>query len=284
MKNKVLVLPGVLGFRKIFKNLEKTNLDFYRGNYKNIDFIFKNSKLDIYYKDISLLDFKFIWLNSFWNSRSLAYGISMYLKKYKIKHTPIEFASTKLTDQIAFVLDGIKCPDSILVVKKNIESKIDLIEETCKYPLIIKNVKGSMGRLSKFVTNREELIAEYDSLPKNKRFIFQEFIENDYDWGILVRNNKIVSAEKSYPKKNEFRNNAINGATEVFVDIKDVPLNVKEMALKSIKSLGLAWARADILIDKNTQEPYLLEVNRCPGITLGTNEEIAATDYLSDLI
>jgi glutathione synthase/RimK-type ligase-like ATP-grasp enzyme len=90
----------------------------------------------------------------------------------------------------------------------------------------------------------------------------------------------IVSAEKSYPKECEFRNNSCNGAAEVFVDIATIPLQVKEMALEASAALGLVWSRADIVVDRETEIPYLMEVNRCPGISSGTSEVLGAREFL----
>ncbi|EKD32360.1 MAG: hypothetical protein ACD_77C00116G0002, partial [uncultured bacterium] len=41
------------------------------------------------------------------------------------------------------------------------------------------------------------------------------------------------------------------------------------------------WSRADIIIDKRTGLPYLLEVNRNPGITAGSDEVNGAYTYLA---
>lgn len=114
--------------------------------------------------------------------------------------------------------------------------------------------------------------------------MYQQFIPNEYDWGVLVANGKVVAAEKSYPKDGEFRNNACNGAKEVFVDVKDCPDEVKEMATSAAKALDLKWCRSDIVVDKHTGKPYLLEVNRYPGITKGTDELKAVVAHLQNLL
>jgi D-alanine-D-alanine ligase len=40
------------------------------------------------------------------------------------------------------------------------------------------------------------------------------------------------------------------------------------MVLKAFRSLGCrGWARADVMIDATTRQPYLLEINTSPGMT-----------------
>jgi len=56
------------------------------------------------------------------------------------------------------------------------------------------------------------------------------------------------------------------------------------MAIKATKILGLSWARSDIIIDKETGIPYLLEVNRCPGITSGSTEITGARKFLNSYL
>ncbi|MFX1537552.1 MAG: RimK family alpha-L-glutamate ligase, partial [Promethearchaeota archaeon] len=140
----------------------------------------------------------------------------------------------------------------------------------------------SRGMNSFLIKSKRELIRVLENLPKGKSFIFQQFIPNDYDWGILVAEGKVVSAEKSFRPKGEFRNNACWGAKEVFLNIDEVDKKVKLIARKSCDILNLEWARADIIVDKNTNEPYLLEVNRFPGMTVGSTEEEAFKRYLKN--
>ena len=100
----------------------------------------------------------------------------------------------------------------------------------------------------------------------------------------MVANGAVVSGEKSYPCQGEFRNNTCNGAQEVFVDPLDIPQAIKEIAIKNSVLLNLSWSRSDIIIDKNTQRPYVLEVNRLPGISAKTSEVEGAYKFLSSQI
>jgi D-alanine-D-alanine ligase len=43
---------------------------------------------------------------------------------------------------------------------------------------------------------------------------------------------------------------------------------VQELALSAYQALGCkGWGRADVMIDKKTNQPYLLEMNTAPGMT-----------------
>lgn len=276
----LLILPSVENIEEVVKGIDK-QVNLVKGNYSDIQFYIKNDVATVLHINRDIKTFSFAWLSSYWNSRALMYGIKLYLDFHKIPHTFTEKNTSKLTDLIQFAFHNLKTPTTAFVDNKKIKEYIHNIEDTCKYPIIIKDVRGSGGKHSELVNNRDELISKISSFPKNKKFFFQEFIPNEYDWGILVANGEVVSGEKSYPKEGEYRNNALNGATEIFVDVSLIPENIKNIAIKASKILGLTWSRSDIIINKNTQEAYLLEVNRTPGLTSGSAEVKGAQTFLN---
>jgi len=280
---KLLVLPSVSNTQKVVE-MFPFPIELTRGKYKSLEFIFHNGKMSILHDGIDLCDFSFVWLSSSWRSRDLAYAVQLYLDQNKIPNTIVEKGTSKLTDQVAFSLFGIQTPNTLFIGNKDVANHLQQIERVCGYPLIVKDIKGSRGTSSKKAVNEDELLEKMKKLPKYKKFMFQQFIPNDYDWGIMVANGKVVSGEKSYPCEGEFRNNACNGAREVFVDPDEIPAHIKLIAIKASKLLGLQWSRSDILIDKNTMQPYVLEVNRLPGITAKTTEVAGAYSFLASKI
>lgn len=280
MSLKLLVLPTIERIDEIVQGISK-DISLTKGNLQKIEFAFKNNKVKLSYRGFDLKDFSLVWLSSFWNSRDIGYAIRIYLDHFNVKHSFVEKSTSKVTDQVNFGLNNILTPNTYFVNTKDISEYIERIEDVCGYPLIIKDTKGSRGKYSAYIKNRKELISKFRELPKHRKYIFQEYIPNEYDWGVLVANGEVVSAEKSYPKDGEFRNNASNGAREVFVNIEEIPDQIKDIAIRASEVLGLSWARSDIIVDKDTNIPYLLEVNRCPGITSGSTEVKGAQQFLN---
>ncbi len=278
-KTDILLLPTIEKFDEIIKGIP-TNIKVTKGHYYDLQFCIKDGKSQILSGGKDIKQFSTVWLSSFWEIRDLAYAVSLYLDHFNTPHTFVEKSTSKVTDVLAFIYGDIRTPNTFFISRNNITDYTDMIEKTCGYPLIIKDIKGSFGKHSAYVKDRKELIKEFSQLPKHRKYMFQKFIPNEYDWGLLVANGEVVSGEKSYPKEGEFRNNAQRGAREVFVEIEDIPKQIKDMAVKASKSLGLIWSRADIIVDKSTNIPYLLEVNRWPGITSGTSEVSAARHFL----
>jgi hypothetical protein len=255
-----------------------------RGDYENIIYIFQDNSLRILHDEQDIRNFDFTWTNSGWNTRDLAYGLHLYLKNEHLPHSRAEQSASKITDTVVFCTHNIPIPNTVFVSCSQLMRNIGHIENVCGYPLIIKDIKGSQGKHSHLIQNREELQNILPKLPKNKRFLCQQFIPNEYDWGVIVANGRVVSGEKSYPKKGEFRNHASRGAKERFVDVRDIPETIRDIAIRANNLLGLSWSRADIIIDERTDKPYLLEVNRYPGITRDSCEVAGAYAFLASHI
>ncbi|HBI17074.1 MAG TPA: hypothetical protein DDY52_02910 [Candidatus Moranbacteria bacterium] len=286
MKEKnfeLLILPSVPNIKQVVEKLP-LDIKFTKGMFKNLEIIFANNEIKITHKGIDLKNFSFIWLCSAWSSRDLAYAVNLFLQRNNIPSTEVEKGTSKLTDQMLFSLNNIPTPNTLFLGSKSIGKFISQIGDTCGYPLIIKDIRGSRGTNSVKVSNAEELVEEMAKLPKHKKYIFQKYIENEYDWGIMVANGIVVSGEKSYSCQGEFRNNACNGATETFVELSEIPENIKQIALDSSRAVGLSWSRTDIIIDKNNQQPFVLEINRLPGISSRTSEVEGAYKFLSSEI
>jgi glutathione synthase/RimK-type ligase-like ATP-grasp enzyme len=276
-KKELLVLPPVENIDEIIKNMA---VKVTKAYYSALEFCFVKNKVSVLHEGRDIKTFSFVWLSSSWNTRDLATAVKIYLERNNVPHSFVEQSTSKITDSMHFVLNNILYPCTYYVETFQTEKFFHQVEKTCGFPLIMKDSKGFGGNGLKHIKSMEELVSIVSNRSEKKRYIFQKYIENDYDWGVLVANNKVISAEKSYPKKGEFRNNACAGAKEVFVKVKDIPENVKEMALKAAKILDLRWSRSDIIVDKVSGVPYLLEVNRFPGITSGSSEVTGATNFV----
>lgn len=277
---KLLILPSVPNMQQVVDKFSFP-VQLTKGRFLDVEMVFHEGRQMILHKGIDIRNFSFIWLCSSWSSRDLAYAIQLYLDKNNIPNTCVEKGTSKITDQMVLTLNGIATPDTLFLGHKNIEKSLTRIKKVCGYPIIIKDTKGSRGADTFHAASEKELIEKIKLFPKHKACMLQKFIPNEYDWGIMVANGVVVSGEKSYPCEGEFRNNACNGAKEVFVEPNEIPDQIKALAIQASSALNLSWSRTDIIIDKISQKPYVLEVNRLPGITSETSEVEGAYVFLS---
>lgn len=276
---ELLVLPAFDNLEEIIRGLSMPVV-LTKGKYSKLEFIVKRQEISILHNGKDIRKYSNIWLSSTWNSRDIAYAVKLYLEHNCVDHTFVEKVTSKLTDHIVFGLNGLPIPNTYFSYNTSMLDYVNAVERVCGYPMIVKNLTGSGGRDSVYLSDKNDFLSKLPLLNSRRKYLYQQYIPNDYDWGILVANGKVVSAERSYPQKGEFRNNYCNGATEIFEHIDAVPEEIKQLAIRASNLLGLSWSRADIIVDKYTNEPYLMEVNRYPGISAGTTEVAGAQYFL----
>ncbi|MFZ6022213.1 MAG: ATP-grasp domain-containing protein [Patescibacteria group bacterium] len=283
-RKRVLVFNPPISFREIRRKLTQ-RVKLVRGYYRDVEICFEQNGITIRLNGIDLREFDFVWVSGSWSKRDIAHAISLYLAHYNRPHTIVsEGAGTsKLVDMVHYALHKLPQPKSYFCTNTEYLRRAEAIGEFCQFPLIAKDVKGTFGRKSFLANNLTELKQHLFSIDDTTDYIFQEFIPNQYDWGIIVGNGTILSAEKSYRniESTAFMNHASAGAKEVFVPIEKVPKKIASLALKANNILSLQWARSDIVIDQETQKPYMLETNRSPRMTRRSTEVDAFATFIN---
>lgn len=143
-----------------------------------------------------------------------------------------------------------------------------------KFPVVCKFISGTKGIGVFSVDSRPSLVSTLQamwSLSPSTEIVIQEKIEADYDLRIHVlgtsdgiggREYKVIAAMKRMRVEGDFRTNFSLGGE---IEAVDLDKKIKKIAIESAKAVGCLWAGVDIIIDKNTGNPYVLEVNSSPG-------------------
>lgn len=269
----------------IKKTLEIEHITLDTASIKDIkiDIIKDKINLTIENKDITKYDY--VWIQSGWTTSHMAYLVHLYLKYNKVPHNRTNTNVTKLSDIFFLASKGISVPNTYFQNGLKItEKEITEIENVCGFPCIYKILAGSLGVDVFLIESKEDIKRIVMKNRKFNKYIFQEFIPNEFDYRVVVSNNEPLSVCKRIRVKDKYRNNVALGAKEVFMDIKETPKNVLEMAIDSARALRLKWAGVDIISDKNTKNNYVLEVNRRPGLTRKSTEIQALYSYLRELV
>ena len=144
-------------------------------------------------------------------------------------------------------------------------------------PMIVKpDREGSTIGLTK-VTTREQCEAAYAlAAQHDARVLCEQFISGD-EVTIAVLGSgetaralpviRIVAFEGNY----DYQNKYFTDTTQYLVP-SQLPEGeedrIQALVLEAYRVLGCrGWARADVMIDARTREPYLLEINTSPGMT-----------------
>ena len=144
-------------------------------------------------------------------------------------------------------------------------------------PIIVKPAReGSSLGLSK-VTNVADLSAAYEMAAKLDRDVMAEqcIIGEELTCPIVGDGAnaqplpviRIVAPDSNYDYHNKYFSDDTRYLCPTGLDLS-VEKKVQDLALSAYRALGCkGWGRADVMIDNQTGQPYLLEMNTAPGMT-----------------
>ena len=195
-------------------------------------------------------------------------------------HESIRVCDDKGQTYIALAKAGIPVPDTIfgaLCYDKNDKYSIDSLTEIVKklkFPLIVKESFGSMGRGVYLAKDMEELVLIAEKV-KLKPHIFQKYLPYKFgtDIRVIVIGGKVIGAIKR-SSQTDFRSNVAVGGTATAITLDK---SFIELAEKTAKALSLDYCGIDILYGDNG-EPVICEVNSnafFEGMEKATNINVA---------
>jgi D-alanine-D-alanine ligase len=144
-------------------------------------------------------------------------------------------------------------------------------------PIIVKPAReGSSLGLSK-VSKLEDLPAAYALAAKLDRDVMAEQciigeeltcpIVGDGESARALPVIRIVAPDSNYDYHNKYFSDDTKYLCPTGLDLA-LEEKVQELALSAYRALGCkGWGRADVMIDRATNQPYLLEMNTAPGMT-----------------
>jgi len=170
---------------------------------------------------------------------------------------------------------GFPAPKTFVVYSSKV---IPEILGELEFPLIVKNGIVHKGKDVYKVEDENNLIKKVDEINESgSPVVIRQFIPNDGDIRVFTIEGRAIAAMKRIPQGDEFRSNiSLGGVGEKF-DL-DQNREIKAFAENASVSANITIAGVDIIIDKNTNKPYILEINSCPqfeGLEKYTGENIA---------
>ena len=162
-------------------------------------------------------------------------------------------------------------------VMLNANSDWKKIAQDLGLPIIVKPAReGSSLGLTK-VTKPEDLSAAYELAAKLDRDVMAEQciigeeltcpIVGDGENARALPVIRIVAPDSNYDYHNKYFSDDTKYLCPTGLDLA-LEAKVQELALSAYRALGCkGWGRADVMIDRQTNQPYLLEMNTAPGMT-----------------
>lgn len=234
-------------------------------------------------------DFDLVYFELWLKSPQQALAASMYLKRHKVPFIGHEtlsiLASTKVGELVRLSDNGIRLPKTYMsshyVALKEFKKK----NPPLAYPFVAKAANTFGGQLNYLVRSYDELA---QALQKNEDqfFVLQEFIPNEFDYRVLVMGGEIqfVLKRSRAADSNSHLNNTSAGADGEFVPIDTLNETEQADALKAAElTLRSDFAGVDLLINSDTGDHYILEVNEAPAIQMGAGPEYKIKKFMAHM-
>ena len=281
---KILVIASPKGVRYTQSRLlREDNIAVDIAKFSDLSVVLTENGPTVYCRGKSVAGYNYVWIQSSGTTKDVAYLLSLHLDSHEIAHTSCETEITKLVDMYLLSLNKVSIPKTYFYSRSRMAVKLEHIVEKLGYPFLLKSTVGSGGSDVHNITSAKDFFDIVAELPESKKYVCQEFIPNQFDYRLLVGNGVVLSGEKRVRQNDLYRNNAALGAQEIFLDLKEIPSEVKKLAIKATKISQLQWAGIDIVTNEITGKHYILEVNRRPGLTRGSPEIKAAMTFLRDI-
>lgn len=235
-------------------------------------------------KDISSYDLIYMIVGSrLWEWSTAALYLNKKYKTVIVNGKTIDptynLYLTPAIDYLRQVENGIPFPKSAVLFS---ETNVDEITREFSFPVILKTSQGHRGEGVHKVENVEDLKKLVKEMTeKAKSCVVREFIPNDGDIRIFCVGYKAIGAMKRTPKVGDFRSNISQGGSGAFFDLTDSP-EIRELAEKTAKVMRTEIAGVDIILNSETHEPYILEVN--PGPQLDGIESFTKINAAGEII
>ena len=187
-------------------------------------------------------------------------------------------AIDKVMTKRVLLAQGLPTPKYILLRKGAYDNAaVDALADALGLPLIVKPAReGSSIGLTK-VTERSALAAAVSLAGQlDADILCEQFIDGDEvtcpvlgtgDEARALPVIRIVAPEGNYDYQNKYFTNTTQYLVPCGLPAGEEQA-IQQLVLDAFNTLTCrGWARADVMIDKATRKPYLLEINTSPGMT-----------------
>ena len=277
-------------YESVESRLEDTSVLY--TTYDDIMCVVQNNKVtitdtkhDIDLKNVHLIHFK-NWMFDYEHASLIAH----YLRKNSVSFVNEEvdagLAWGKISQICRLAMDDVPVCDTLFLKHQHLQTTLDAdaLPEGFNFPLILKADYGSKGSDNYLVHNAEDAASKVRDSEANKQFVVQTYHPNDGDYRYLFIGTDaepIIFHRKAEGETH--LNNTSKGGAGTALDVKAVPPEHLIIARKAAACLKREISGVDILVDKNTNEPYVLEVNSTPALATGydvSKKVIHFTDFI----
>jgi glutathione synthase/RimK-type ligase-like ATP-grasp enzyme len=217
--------------------------------------------------------FAAVYFKSYFRHHEQATAIAEALREH---HTPYVgrelehyIPAFKLSQLARLARGGVRVPHTIYLPIAHYQNQYDKLVEKLGKPFIFKAIDGSTGEFNYLIKSEEQLkkvIADSHGF----HYIAQAFIPNESDLRVLIVGDEIkLVIERRRADDSTHLNNTSQGAQATLLSVNDLSESLQNLSLQAAKMMNRDVAGVDVMLEKDTGIPFILEVNASPQIASG---------------
>lgn len=191
---------------------------------------------------------------SFWKHKGV---LVRYLESKEVRVLNLKYykeycgGANKALQQLVFLQSGLGVIDS------KIYSSLAYVnrEELCRYPFVVKTLKGSGGvEVTKVDDDGTRFNVFTNNEPQN--LLVQTHVEGGVDYRVIVVGGEVLGVMGRKAKEGVFVTNVSAGGSTFFVEVDD---EFGKLAVEAARALGLEYSGVDLI--RHNNELRVVEVN-----------------------
>lgn len=254
-------------------------MEFYQGSLKDLQIYFEDGSMRIVESmtGMDLREFDLVYFELFHKAQQQSLAAAKYLERHDIEYFTQEVSRftplSKLGQQALLADQNLPLPDGITTSVRQFK-KLFKKRPPFAFPFVLKSIQAFGGNNNFLVNTYDELVRILDE-NKSDTFIAQPFIPNDFDYRVLILGGEIkLVIKRARQDDTTHLNNTSQDADAEFFSADVLTDAQKNDSIRAAKLVGREqFCGLDLLINKDTGEHVVLEVNEAPAIQLGAEPE-----------
>jgi len=276
---------------RFLEEAKKMDVELVPIKYKELKVEMREGEWRVSLEERDLADFDLFYFRAVGSEQEWSKILCMYAKKHNIpvidEYLQTEGALRRYKAVAGAILEdaGVNQEATTFVQKV-----ADLKKELKKWssPYVVKLSQGGRHGMGTFWIRSENDIEEMLEKSRDlegrpaRGYLIQKYIPNDGDYRLFVVGYKTLGGFKRQPKEEKV---VMNKSVGKSVGLQVVPADIKEMAEKACRALGVEVAGVDLVRDNTTGKVYVIEVNEAPQYKVfekrtGMNAVKAILEYM----
>jgi len=217
-----------------------------------------------------LRDYDFVYFRKAGTVMQQMLACASYLRQHGIPYFDREIglngSRNKLSQMFLLHEKGLPIPTTLYCRHRKRALRLvtkDFAKEL-PFPLIIKATGGSRGDSNYLAKSSQDMESIMES--ERRHFLIQKYIPNDGDYRALVVYNVLRGLIKRVGDSSSHLNNTSKDGQATWLPVREFNPTLASYADRSAQVCHRDIAGVDLVINKLTGEPAILEVNRAPQI------------------